>query len=74
MTALQVRIDSEEETDRLELLYRLWAHNSTCDRIVHRMPIDRREWQERRRQEFRPFDKQGDVEPFDVEADWRERA
>jgi hypothetical protein len=28
--------------------YRRWAHNSTCDRVVHRMPVDTDEWLARR--------------------------
>ena len=31
-----------------EIAYRLWAHNSTCERVVHKMPLDTPEWRAQR--------------------------
>lgn len=72
VTAYQERCEREDEADRLALLARCGARwhgkrpgSPDCGCGWGELCTSR---------PYRPADKQGDVEPFNVQADWEERA
>jgi hypothetical protein len=69
MTAYEIRAANEDERDRLELLHR-YTSSTRFALTEADVLYDMRSGRNR----YRPFDKQADVEPFDVQADWEERS